>query len=399
VTVLTTKKLVGFDGTLDGSYLLKEYSQDQVRFIEVPYGQSKGYLGADKSTKPTRVKRVDRLAAVLRGFSPFFIDRRASWFFRAASNLDRLLEGIKIDVVVSSFPLSYCHILAFLVARKYRVPWLADYRDPWSCDKLRRAPWPFYLFDYLIEKILIAGALRITAVSTGQAKLIGGWLGREVDVIYNGSDDHDFATINEFELIPSRKAVLLRYIGTVQDGKLYPYKEFLEAFAHFARSSVARSMDIKVEFIGPGSETLAELVQVLEIEPYVALKPSVSMLEAKRLMRDSSILIFFDVRSSFEIPGVLSGKIFEYLAARRPIISVGDDRQSDVNKLIENCKVGLFFNAGEKYADFGAILHEITALSSVVKPDYSQVSQFRRSVQADQALSILHEMIGSRGQA
>lgn len=394
MTLLTTRKSPIFDGNLDAHDLITEYSNDLVSFIEVPYCNTAKVAARNAAdTNPSKIE-LNSWRPSLRRLSPFLLDRRAIWFLRVIFNFKKIFQNKDFDIVVSSFPVSYSHLIAFIVSKKLDIPWLADYRDPWSCDTIRRAPWPFYLIDWLIEKSIMKRTARISAVSPGQAKLIGNFLNRTVDVIYNGSDDPNFASINGFRPTSDGEIRTIRYLGTVHDNKIHAYKELFAALAIAIRSEPGKLQDLRFEFIGPRAETLHNLIESFDLQHLVKTKSSISATDANRLMRESAALLLFDVRSSFKIPGVLSGKIFDYLTARRPILNVGDNPQSDINRLIRECEAGFFFDTSKESTGLLEVLDQILVPTASVSPNYTKLAEFRRSVQSERALSILKEMVG-----
>jgi hypothetical protein len=395
VTVLTTKKVLGRDGKLDGESFFKDYDPDRVRFVEVPYeaNPTHGQVMAAPFKRPISAPNPRNL---LRMLFPFLLDRRAKWAMRVLRDDDYFLDSTKFDVVVSSFPICHAHIIARTISNRMGIPWIADYRDPWSCDRMRRGPWPLYLIDFLLERFLIRQASRITAVSPGQSQLIGNWLNRKVDVIYNGSDASGFAEQNSFKSINQSEFFVIRYIGTVYDTKQHSYIEFFDALKHSLIFKSGLFARIRFEFIGPRSETLIPLITAQGLDQVVSVHPTVSFSQAQKLMSESGALLFFDIKDPKTAPGVLSGKIFDYFAARRPILSVCTDSQSAVNRLIEQANAGVIFNYTNKNLSLVSALEKVLIADNLGAPSYTSLVEFQRGTQSQKMLDLIFETLRAR---
>src|SRR6185295_10595840 len=54
------------------------------------------------------------------------------WIFSAFKKVDEIVKEYKIDAVYSSSPPYTCSIIARYAKRKYKLPWVAGFRDPWT---------------------------------------------------------------------------------------------------------------------------------------------------------------------------------------------------------------------------------------------------------------------------
>src|SRR5690554_3043460 len=68
----------------------------------------------------------------------------------------------------------------------------------------------------------------------------------------------------------------------------------------------------------------------------------VSHNEALKYQRSSQVLLLIEI-DSYETAGIIPGKVFEYMAAERPIIAIGPE-ESDITKILKETNTGTYFN-------------------------------------------------------
>jgi hypothetical protein len=227
--------------------------------------------------------------------------------------------------------------------------------------------------------------------------MIGTWLNRKVDVIYNGSDDASFGIVNEFRSANRREKTSIRYLGSIYDFNQHAYLEFFAALKKFCDLKDNYRKKLAVEFIGNRSHLLEPHIKAHGLDDIIKCRPVVSMSQAINLMTESDILLFFDLKRELKVPGTLSGKIFEYFAARRPILSICNDTKSDVNRLIDVSKSGTFFDFGSPDSSLDSCFKQLQQMIDQGKPNYQALSEYRRQNQSMKAFCILEEAATQHG--
>ena len=280
----------------------------------IPYG---GFANV------SRTSRKQQLFKFLRG-NLFIPDPRRGWNRHAIAAATRLLATGEFAGFLTSSPPHSTQLIGLEL--KKRVPhlrWLADLRDPWTdiyyYHEFRHLP-PARWLDARYERRVVAGCDRLITTSAHTGALL---LSKAPDapadklrVIPNGYDEADFAgRISR----PPTDALRLLHAGTITEA--YRLEAgFLPALA--AVRARFGGVPWRLRFVGKVSAALLAQVQaaglgdILEVQAYVPHHESVGEL----LAASALLLAIPDVPHN---AGVLPGKLFEYLAARKPIVSVG----------------------------------------------------------------------------
>jgi glycosyltransferase involved in cell wall biosynthesis len=242
-------------------------------------------------------------------------DENVSWNLTAIPAAIRIVRNEGIDVVVTTSPPSSVHLIGAAVKRATGVKWVADLRDSLVAHPHRRAERLVVRAkeqgEHAVARLVARNADAITCVSDAIADEL-----REraptglVITISNGSDFDDFAGLERHASDRFR----LTHTGSFF-GKRDP-RPFLMALD---RSGLD---DVVVRFLGDFRAADREWAETLELGDRLDLIPYASRRRSLELQRDSEALLLLIPEAGGRGRGVLSGKVFEYLAAERPILAV-----------------------------------------------------------------------------
>lgn len=316
----------------------------------IPYG---GFANV------SRTSRKQQLFKFLRG-NLFIPDPRRGWNRHAvAAAADLLKTGAFAGFLTSSPPHSTQLIGLELKRRFPHLRWLADLRDPWTdiyyYHEFRHLP-PARWLDARYERRVVAGcdALVTTSAHTGALLLSKAPATdrAKLTVIPNGYDEADFARRPSQ---PPTDALRILHAGTITEAYRLDAGFLPAVVAVRAQFPV---VPLKLRFVGKVSNALLEqvraagLADALEVQPYVPHHQSVGELLAASVL----LLGIPDVPHN---AGVLPGKLFEYLAARKPIIAVGP-ADSEASSILTAAGAGPVL----AYADEAGFRARLTALAT-----------------------------------
>lgn len=312
-----------------------------------PGEQLRQWLGltANSPAFPRRFLRGARRR--LAEFTAFPDDERG-WLGPAlASVLERDHWGEGFDAILSTSPPVTAHSLALRLKGLTGVPWLADLRDLWSDNYFY--PWGEWRrsFDQALEKRVLAGADALVTVSEPLAGTLRARHSCEVSVVGNGYPSEDLAPSGG-RLTPTFS---ITYTGSIYAGKQNPAPLF-EAMSRLLGDGNGRPISFDVRFHGHNVRHpwLRSLVTEHGLERHVTLGAMLPRREAVARQRESQLLLALDWMDESQ-PGVFTGKIFEYLAAGRPILSIGP-AGSVVDRLLQTTRAGEQFQGGAALCDF-----------------------------------------------
>ena len=284
------------------------------------YGRLTGHTRAEAVAARTgRVgespRPAERLARAVRA-NVFVPDARVGWVPFAVARARRLRREGALDAVVTTGPPHSAHLVGRALRRR-GLPWIADFRDPWTDihynESLQRTRLARRL-DAHLERSVLEGADAVVTVSDPlRASLEAKGARGPVVTIRNGFDPADFdgppepVRTDRFEVA---------YVGTLYEVPT----SFLDAVADLRyRGDLGRAA---LRFVGSVPEGLAEAADARGLGGLVEVVPAVPHAEAVRAMRRAALLLLTIEPWSYA-DAIVPGKTFEYLASGRPVLGLG----------------------------------------------------------------------------
>jgi glycosyltransferase involved in cell wall biosynthesis len=276
------------------------------------------YLGP-KGRKPAEelhgTQGLERLGvqARLAGRRLLVPDENVTWNLTAIPAAIRIAKREGIDVVVTTSPPSSVHLVGAAVKRAAGIPWVADLRDSVVAHPHRHAERLLVRVkeqgEHAVAGLVGRSADAIVCVSEAIAEEMRARTPRgRIVTIANGSDFDDFAGL---EHQPSER-FRITHTGSFF-GKRDP-RPFLTALKE-------SGLDIVARFLGDFRSTDREWAEKLGLGDRLELIDYAPRRRSLELQRDSEALLLLIPEAGGRGKGVLSGKVFEYLAAERPILA------------------------------------------------------------------------------
>ena len=240
-------------------------------------------------------------------------DENVSWNLTAVPTAIRIARREGIDVVVTTSPPSSVHLVGAAVKQALGIPWVADLRDSIVAHPHRRAESRLVRAketgEHAVARLVARSADAVVCVSDAIAdEMRDRSPAGTVETIANVSHFDDFAGLEHHRSTRFR----ITHTGTFF-GKRDP-RPFLTALAR-------SELDVVARFAGDFRAADREYAESLGLGDRVELLGEVSRRRSLELQRDSEALLLLIPDSGGRGQGVLTGKIFEYLAAERPILA------------------------------------------------------------------------------
>jgi hypothetical protein len=261
-------------------------------------------------------------------------DAEKGWKPFAINASKELLQQENIDAMLSCHPIT-SHLIASELKAKYKIPWIADFPDLWSQNhNYSYGPLRKWLDTRLEAKTLSTADALVIVSEPWAEKLRMLHKGKPVYVITNGFDP---AEVNE------PPANLTAKFTITYTGRIYPRKQnatkLFAALQNLVSDGVIDPEEIAIRFYGPKMEWLDKEIEHYALSRIVKQYGTIPRQVALEKQRESQILLLLKWEDPQE-RGVYPGKIFEYLAARRPILATGGS--SDVvTGLLNETKAGI----------------------------------------------------------
>ena len=279
------------------------------------------YVGPNAGRASERLAGTEGLArvgtqAALLGRRLLVPDENLPWSTIATPVAIRLARREGIDVVITTSPPPSLHLLGAAVKHASGAAWVADLRDPLTSHPHRRG---YESRLAQLKEKTVGGIGRLVASQADAIVAASDAIADEaralrpkgkVVTIANGSDFDDFAGLEHH---PSDR-LRITHTGNFH-GKRDP-KPFLRALAESGLE------DVVVRFAGDVRADDREYAEALGLGDRIELLGYVSRRRSLELQRDSEALLLLIPDSGGRGKGVLTGKIFEYLAAERPILAI-----------------------------------------------------------------------------
>lgn len=263
-------------------------------------------------------------------------DERSGWLPFAVREGVRVADRFRPDVVFSSSSPTSAHVIGRVISRTRGIPWVADFRDPWTQVEKPDDPRLLAVVNRRMERSIVTHARYVT-VADDPIQLVG--LPADDDrrvVIYNGVDEADLPD-GEGSVAPAGPAFTLTHVGS-----LYGRRDagpVFEALGRVVDSGRLNASDIEVRLVGnvwlDGQLASSRSYEVTTVG-YVPHGESI------REMQSAGALLFYQPDGY----PTSSGKIFEYLVAGRPILCVAN-RANLASRLVEELGAGVVVEPGD----------------------------------------------------
>jgi glycosyltransferase involved in cell wall biosynthesis len=327
-------------------------------------------------------------------FINYLIGETARFWQNSALRLARqILQQEEIDCLFSTYIPYASHQVAAKLKKETGLPWLADFRDPWSQNIYL---YPIYYGrwgerrrtkDRQVEQEVYNQADVITVVSNGMKRLILSGFNipkHKVVVIPNGYEEQEFK--EHFPHKQRPKQFKLVCTGLFYGG--YNPTPVLKATELLVREN----FDIEIEFIGRGGSWVKRSHYYRTLKDRITFTPYLNYEEyVKRLAEASAFFVSLPTEDHFSIPG----KFYEFMRTGKPVLVVASP-DSDIAQLVTETRCGVVVSP-EGVENIAQLIKEWYTSWSLgkesVNPSWQAIARFDRKRLTGQLASLLQKLV------
>lgn len=343
--------------------------------------------------------------SLARRLRPF--NRCPGWYRATVRTGRRLLQLHPVDALYSSGPPWTTHLAACQLAREFQIPWVADFRDPWVANPFAPPDARLAQRDKVDEASVVSQADTVVCVlDTMRRDLLARYPRRspaDLVTIMNGFDPAYFVALDSNTGTPARSAgapLTILHAGQVYGPRRV--EPLLHGLKEWIRAEPAMATSVRLHLIGGSGPHVASLrsrVSASGTAEWVEVEPEIPHAEALRRLADAAVLLLI----GFSGPGEqyqMSGKIFEYLALRRPILALAPP-SSPVGNVLRETGARHWIVSPDDAAGLLRVLREIGEewrQGNLSGPQaVSSLAAYNRREQARQLATVLERAVASKG--
>lgn len=324
------------DEVPEGIKILKKPIKEPYAFAKLFFKQKTQTIssGIIPKKKPST---VEKLMLYVRG--NFFIpDARVGWVKTSVKFLKDYLKNKPVDVIITTGPPHSLHLIGKELKNLTQLPWIADFRDPWTTigyhKELRLTKASQQKHKQLEKEVLqMADCILVTSPST--KKEFEAITQKPIEIITNGFD-LEISVENEFD-----KKFTLAHIGSLlsERNPVMLWKVLTE----LVNENEEFRMDFELKLAGVVSDDVLKSIKKYKLSKYLNNLGYLSHKQSIELQQKAQVLLLIEIDSP-ETKSIIPGKLFEYLAAKRPIVAIGPEG-SDIEGIIVETESGKYFDS------------------------------------------------------
>ena len=306
-----------------------------------PYNLFKFITGKKKAERihnvfleEEKLSLAHKLGIWIRG-NIFIPDARKFWIRPSVKFLSKYLKESPVDILFTNGPPQSTHMIAYGVKKNLGIPWHADFQDPWTLVDY----FPQLMLNPISKTIhkkkeqnVFRWADKVTICSDTWKKDLESIGAKDVGVIVWGYDEDDFPNIT----LSLSKKFTLSHFGSL--GPDRNAKTLWKALSIIANENKQFAKDLELELVGFVGHAIIDEIKLLGLTDDLQISEHISRKETlERMHRSQALLLILNDMPN--VNGRLPGKLFEYLASRRPILVIGPET-SDASKIVQGVNAG-----------------------------------------------------------
>lgn len=325
-----------------------------------------------------------------------------SWVYDVIQYIEKNMNPDEFQAIYTTSGPYSAHLIGFYLKQRYGIPWVADYRDPWTFNAYNAADYdPSNVMDrllYELEKVLLHQAdCNLTIGSSFIPAYVEQFhLPQEKMVsITNGYDEDDFAALH----VPQTRTdkFTINYSGLLysQQRSIAPLLEAIQQLRDEKKLDLSK---IRFRIIGKFESGKMEVAGQYGLESIIDYKGYLSHQEALQANLDANLLLLL-VGDEPKFKSVYTGKLFEYLRSGRPILALAPEG-SVVDETLRESGHGEAYLSTQLSEIKAMILREYRKWEQGDIPELlhsPSIEQFERRALTEQLAGVLSAVVSSCG--
>lgn len=266
----------------------------------------------------------------------FFIpDARKYWIQPSVRFLKTHLKKEQVDLIISSGPPHSVHLIGMALKRDLRLPWIADFRDPWTAiDYFDQLPLTASSLakHHRLEKEVLNEADTVLVVGNTMKENFKA-LSKNVYVLSNGYDTEAIEAKTTPEVLDTTFSIT--HIGAMNADRNPSI--LWEVLADLCLENSDFEKDLELKLIGHVAPQVQESISKSGLQN-VRYLGYLNHQDIHRYQERSQVLLL-SVNQVSSAKGIVTGKVFEYLQAKRPILAIGPI-DGDLAAILKETKAG-----------------------------------------------------------
>lgn len=263
----------------------------------------------------------------------FVPDARKFWIRPSVTFLKKYLKNNKIDVIISTGPPHSLHLIGLRIKQELGIKWVADFRDPWTdIDYFHQLPLTKKTIDKhkKMEKKVLKTADKVLVVGKTMKQHFSKF-SNNVHIITNGFDTKNLSKEN----ISLDTRFTITHIGLMNSDR--NPNNLWKVLANICKENINFANDYELKLVGKVSEDVLKSIKTNQLKN-INLVGYVPHSKAQQLQQQSQVLLLAVNR----VPSakmIITGKVFEYLQAKRPILAIAP-KNGDLAEIITQTQSG-----------------------------------------------------------
>jgi len=271
----------------------------------------------------------------------FIPDARKFWVKPSTSYLKKYLKTNKIDVVITTGPPHSMHLIGLNLKKELNIKWLADFRDPWTeIDYFQQLPLTKKAIEkhHYFEKEVLKNADAVLVVGKTMQENFSPY-NSNVITVTNGFDE---VLTNENIALDSKFTIT--HIGLMNADR--NPKILWEVLSEIVSENKEFEADFELKLIGKADASVIADVSTFRLSNNVQVIDYVTHDIVVEFQQKSQVLLLI-VNNVPSAKGIITGKIFEYLMAKRPILAIAPIN-GDLAEIIKETNSGVVVDFDDK---------------------------------------------------